>query len=120
MNNGSLWRGIVIVLLVLSAATVIGIGAYNAGMAHGLAESSRAVAAAPPPGAVPYAYYGWHRPWGAGFFPIFPFFFILLVFLALRGLWWRGGWHRGGYGYGCGYDYPPAADRRTDEAHPRS
>ena len=118
MNNGSWWRGVLIALLVLGAAAAIGVGACNAGMAQGIAESSRALAA--PPAGVPYAYYGWHRPWGVGFFPIFPFFFILLVFLAARGLWWRGGWHRGGYGYGCGYGYPPPGDRRPDEAHTRS
>lgn len=116
MNNGSLWRGILIALLVLGAAAAIGVGAYNAGVAQGIAEGGRAVAA-PAPGAVPYAYYGWHRPWGFGFFPIFPFFFILFVFLALRGLWWRGPWYRGA---GCGYGYPPPPDRRPDEAHPRS
>lgn len=116
MNNGSLWRGILIALLVLGVAAAIGVGAYNAGMAHGIAESGRAVAAAPPAAGVPYAYYGWHRPWG--FFPFFPFFSILLVFLILRGLWWRGPW---GYRGGCGYGYyGPRPDQRHDEAHPRS
>ena len=123
MNNSSLWRGILIALLVLAAATAIGVGAYNAGMAQGIAESGRALAA-PPPAGVPYAYYGWHRPWGHGLFPIVQLFFIFFVFLAVRAVWWRGPWHRGGYGYGpgCGYGYgyPPPADRQPDEAHPRS
>jgi len=122
MNNGSLWRGILIALLVVSAAAAIGVGAYNAGVAQGITESGR-VLAAPPSAAVPYAgvpyhYYGWHRPWGVGFFPIFPFFSILFVFLILRAFWWGGPWHRDGWRYGHGYG--PARDQRSDEAHPRS
>ena len=124
MNNGSLWRGILIALLVLGAATAIGVSAYNAGVAQGIAESGRALAAPPAAGVpyagVPYPYYGWHRPWGFGFFPIFPFFFIFFVFLALRGLFWRGPWHRGGWGYGHGYGYGAPPDQRSDEAPPRS
>jgi hypothetical protein len=118
MNNGSLWRGILIALLVLGAAAAIGVGAYNAGVTQGIAESSRALAASPPTAGVPYPYYGWHRPWGFGFFPIFPLFFIFFVFLALRGLFWRGPRYYGGWG--CGYGYGPPPDRRADEAHPRS
>jgi hypothetical protein len=114
-NSATVWRGVLVALLVLGAAAAIGVGAYNAGMAQGIAVSGHALAA-PPPGAVPYAYYGWHRPWGVGFFPIFPFFSILFVFLILRGLWWRGPWYRGGWRGG----YGPPPDRPSDEAHPRS
>jgi hypothetical protein len=95
MNNQSVFRALAIAVLVLAGAAAIGIGAYNAGMAQGIAESARAVAAAPP-GAP--AMYVWPRPWGFGFFPIFPFFFFVFLFFALRGLLWRGPW-RGGCGY---------------------
>ena len=120
MNNGLIWRGILIAILAVGMAAAIGVSAYNAGVAQGIAESGRVVAApAPAPGAPsPYIYpYGWHRH-GGGFFPFFPFFGVLFTFLILRALWWRGPMYRGwdrGYGYG-----PPPADRRPDEAHPRS
>jgi hypothetical protein len=48
MNNRNLARGIAIAVLVIVAAVAIGLGAYNAGVAHGIVESGRAVAAVPP------------------------------------------------------------------------
>lgn len=94
-------RTLLVVLLAASAAATIGYMAYGAGVAHGLAESGR-LAALPGGGPgtnVPYVYV-WHRPWGFGF-GFFPFFFILLWFFLLRGLFWRGrrgwgGWYDGG------------------------
>lgn len=115
MNQSSLWRGILIAVLVIGAAAMIGVGAYNAGMAQGIAQGASAAGAAPP--AVPYYPNAWHRPWGVGLFPIFPFFFLLFFFLILRGLWRGPGYYRG---WGCGYGYPPPSERRADEAHPRS
>ena len=91
-----------LMLGLLLVATVAGVGyyAYSAGVVHGIAESEHAAPGGGPPVVV------WPR-WGFGFgfFPFFPvFFFILIWFLLLRGLFWRGrGWSRGcGWGYGSG------------------
>jgi hypothetical protein len=112
MNNRSLWRALAIAALVIAGAAAIGIGAYNAGVAQGLAESGRVIAA--PPAGTPYVYV-WPRPWGFGFFPFFPIFFFVLFFFVVRGLLWRGPW-RGGWGYG--HDrLPPAFEEWHRRAH---
>jgi hypothetical protein len=117
MNRMSWWRAVAITVLVIAAASAIGFGAYNAGVAQGIAESSRAIT--PPAGAAPYPYpfaYGHHH-WGFGFFPFFPLLFFFLFFFVLRGLFWGGPWRRG---WGCGYGYadgPRRADA-TNEANP--
>ncbi len=121
MNN-RVWRALAIAVLVIAGAAIVGINAYNAGVAHAIAESGRAIAPPPPAGA-PYAYgyYGWPRPWGFGFFPffpIFPIFALLFFFIILRGLLWRGPWHRGGWG--CGYDGLDEWHRRAHGEQPPS
>ena len=80
MDNRSLFRALAIGALVIAAAAAIGVGAYNAGVAQGIAQG----------GVYPYM---WYRPWGFGFFP----FFLLLVpfFIIARILAWRGRWHDG-------------------------
>jgi hypothetical protein len=103
-------RWIAIVAALVFAAVVGGI-AYNAGVAHGLEQSGKIVVAAPgavPAAPYPYAYYGWHRPWGFGFF-FAPFFFIAFWFLIARVLFFGGrGWHhRRGH---CGYRDERATD----------
>lgn len=111
MNNRALFRALAIAALMVAAAAAIGVGAYNAGVAQGIAESGRIIAA-PPPGA-PYAYV---RPWGFGFFPFFPVLFFLLFFFVVRGLLW-GGRGRGG----CGYrSYREDAPTAWDEWHRRA
>jgi len=90
MNN-RLLGGFAIAGLVTVAAAVA-IGSYNAGVAHGLVESGRMIAAAP--AGSPFMYV-WPRPWGFGFFPIFPILFFLLFFFVARGMLWRGRWHSG-------------------------
>lgn len=112
MNSRALWRGVLIATLVIGAAAAIGIGSYNAGVAQGMIESGRAVEL--PPGAVPYPY-GWHRPWGWGFGPIFPLFILFFFFVVLRGLVGGGPW-RGGWRYR--YDgVPPAFEEWHRRAH---
>jgi hypothetical protein len=112
MNNRSLLRALAIAALVIAGATAIGFGAYNAGVAQGIADGGRAIAA--PPAGMPYVYV-WPRPWGFGFFPIFPIFFLLFFFFVVRGLLWRGPRRAG---WGCRYDgVPPAFDEWHRRAH---
>jgi hypothetical protein len=94
MNNRSVFRGLAITALVLALAGFVAMGAYNAGVAQGIAESGRAVG--PPVAGTPYVHV-WHRPWGSGF-GFFPFFFLLFFFFAIRGLFWHG-YRRGPWGY---------------------
>jgi hypothetical protein len=109
MNNRSLLQALAVGAVVLAAAAAIAIGAYNAGVSYGLAEGARAVAA--PPAGTPIYPYGWGRPWGFGFFPVFPFFFLLFFFFVIRGLFWRGPW-RGG----CRYAEQPPAPKPANGA----
>ena len=110
--NTRLFRAMTIGALVIAGAAAIGIGAYNAGVAQGIVESGRMIAA--PPAATPYVYV-WPRPWGFGFFPFFPILFFLFFFVVVRGLLWRGRWH-GGWRYR--YDgVPPAFEEWHRRAH---
>lgn len=115
MDNRYLWRALAITAMVIAVAAAIGIGAYNAGVAQGIAESGRVIA---PPAGAPNVYV-WPRPWGFGFFPFFPIFpllFLLFFFVVVRGLLWRGPW-RGGRAY---YRYdrvPPDFDEWHRRAH---
>ncbi len=104
MSTHYRWIAFVGALLL---AAMVGFAAYQAGVEHGIEQSGKIVVAPPSgtgtpagpyPYPYPYPYYGWHRPWGFGFFG-FPLFF-LFWFLIIRGLFWR----RGRYGYdgGCG------------------
>jgi hypothetical protein len=83
------YRWIPIVAAVVLAA-LVGVMAYNAGVAHGMQATGKMMV-------VP-----WH-PWGFGFF-FGPLFFIFFFFLIARGLFWRGR---------CGYA------RRAVDDHPR-
>jgi hypothetical protein len=111
--RGSRWAA---VLFAVAIALVVGFGAYNIGLSHGLARSAQiAVAPAIAPGTAPvFVYpYGWHRPWGFGF--LFPLVFFGFWFLVLRGFFWRGLWRRGCWGY-AGFD----PSMRFDEWHRRA
>src|SRR6266850_8255475 len=96
MNNRTVFRALAFAALAVAAAVAIGIGAYNAGVAQGIAESGRLIAA--PPAGTPYVYV-WPRPWGFGFFPFFPLLFLVLFFFfVMRALLWKARWH-GGWRY---------------------
>jgi hypothetical protein len=103
MNNSIRWAVLVGALLLASA---VGFWAYQAGVAQGIEQSGKIVVPAPgaypsqypPPYPPPYPYYGWHRPWGFGFF-FGPLFFLAFWLIVVRGLFWR---RRYGYGGGCG------------------
>ena len=112
MNNRQLFRALAVGALILAGASAIGIGAYNAGVAQGIAETSRMIAA--PQAGTPYVYV-WPRPWGFGFFPFFPLLFLFLFFFVVRGVLWRGRWHGGGrYRY---EGVPPAFEEWHRRAH---
>ena len=110
MDNRTL-RALVMVALVIAGGAAIAIGAYNAGVARGVAETGRMIAA--PLAGAPYVYV-WPRPWGFGF-PFFPILFFLFFFFVVRGMLWRGRWH-GGWRYR--YDgVPPMFDEWHRRAH---
>jgi hypothetical protein len=113
MNNRYVWRALAIAVLIIAAGAAIGIGAYNAGVAQGIAESGRITAV--PPAGTP-AVYVWPRPWGFGFFPVFPLFVLLFFFFVARGLFGRGPW-RGGCGYYRYDGVPPQFDEWHRRAH---
>src|SRR2546428_5638985 len=77
-------RGIVGLIVTLVIALIVGVGAYNLGVAQGVATSGTAVAA-------PAVYYHPFFFGGFGFF--FPLLFFVLIFLLLRSAFW-GGWGR--------------------------
>src|SRR6266498_3771686 len=97
MNNAQRWA---VILGALLLAAVVGGMAYNAGIAHGIEQSAKIVAAPAGAPAPYYPYpYGWYRPWGFGFF-FGPFFFIIFCLMIFRAIFWSSAWHRrGGY---CG------------------
>ena len=85
MRRG-LW--IVALLVVILGGIAIGVGAYNAGVSHGLAQTGHAVEVVRDP--------GW------GFFPfglfLFPLFFFLIFGIARAAFWgrrWSGPGHEG-------------------------
>ena len=119
MNRSVIFR-IVMALVLLGALGAIGVFAYNAGVARGIAANVQAPAsgsAAAPLVYPPYAY--WHRSpfFGFGGFGCFgvliPLFLVFLAFAALRGLFWHGPhhWRRMGYGpWGMHPTGDPGAD----------
>ena len=80
-----------VLLLVILAGVAIGVGAYHAGVAHGLAESGDRWTGGP----------GGRARRVVGFFPfgifLFPLFFFLIFGLLRAAFWgrrWRGYGHR--------------------------
>ena len=111
------WRRWLGALFAIALVVLAGVYVYDLGVAHGLREGAAATGAAG--GYTPY--FGWGRPWGFGFFP---FFFILLWFVVVRGLLWRGRWWHGPGGRGHGSDdgrrgVPPAFEEWHRRAHDR-
>jgi hypothetical protein len=121
--NRKVVLGILLALVLIAGAVSLAVYAYNAGVAQGLVESGKL--ADLPPGAEGrlYPYYGgpfwFHRPFGFGFFGCFgPLFFILLLFLLIRGLWWGGPWGwRHGWKYYHEGGVPPAFETWHRQAH---
>ena len=92
------------IIVTLAIAAIVGIGAYQLGVAQGLATTGTAVA--------PALYY--HPFFFGGFGFLFPLLFIFLVFALIRGAF--GGWGRR-YGGGWGGGYYQSPRERLEELH---
>jgi hypothetical protein len=113
MQGINRWAAISLAMVAVLIAVGIGAGAYQAGIAHGLALQIPA-GTTPPEVAYGWYGYGWHRPWGFGLF--FPFFFVLLWIAVLRGIFW-GGRRRWHYYYRHWDDMPSRFDEWHRRAH---
>jgi hypothetical protein len=89
-------RGIVGLIFTLVVAAIVGVGAYNLGVAQGIATTGTAVAA-------PAVYY--HPFFFGGFGFLFPLLFFFLFLFLLRGAFW-GGWGRRYGGPAHGWEDP--------------
>jgi hypothetical protein len=128
--NRRLVLGILLTILVIVGAVGIGVSAYQAGVARGVAESARLVdpETGEPRGDGPFYpyYYGrpfGFRPFGFGFGflgLLFPIFFFFLLFWLLRGLFWRGPWGWRGHRAGWPEDVPPMFEEWHRRAHGQS
>ena len=108
MNKPRIWRGVWIAVLGIGITVAIATGAYQAGLANGLASSGHALVEQPGAGTLAWSH------GGHGFF-FAPFFFLLFLLLLARGLFWRRSW-RGG----CGHRHhgiPPAFEEWHRRAH---
>ena len=112
------------VLLTFAVIALVGLFAYNFGVAQGAAQGGAVVTAPAAPGSavapvfVYPRHWGWG--WGFGFSPLFALFWIFLFFALLRRLWWGPRWYRR-----CGYYGHPYYDRYyerpdLDEWHRRA
>jgi hypothetical protein len=93
MNRSIVFK-IILTLVLIGAVVGLGVIVFNAGVAHGAALAARLPQGeglrALPFHAMPHArmYYGFG---GFGFLGLLvPIFLILLIFFAIRGLFWRG------------------------------
>jgi len=115
MSGGFVVR-VFLVLVVLAIVAGIGVAAYNAGWAQGLAASTQEGAVV-----APYAYQPFYFPgFGFALFCLVPV--LLFLLFPLFGLWrgpWGRGWHR--YSGEWGQRVPPPFEewhRRAHEAQP--
>ena len=87
-------------LLAVVLSVVLGVAAYRAGVAHGLAVNPSA----------PLAGMGW---WAYGAHPfgfVLPLFFVFVWIVVAKMFFWRAGWHRHGLG-------PMGSSERLDQWH---
>jgi hypothetical protein len=98
MNRNIIFR-IIMALVLLAALVGIGVFAFNAGVARGLATNLPVPAGSNGTVPLPYPYYGMHFGFpffGFGCFGVLiPLFLLFLVFGAFRALMWHGPrrWH---------------------------
>ena len=84
-------RRIGLAIAVIIGALLVGVGAYQAGLAQGVAQGVVTTGQGAP--ALPYGY--WYHPFGFGFGFLgflLPLAFIFLLFAAFRGGRGRGNW----------------------------
>jgi hypothetical protein len=121
--NGRTIARILLAIVLIGGAITLGIGAYNAGVTAGLAQTGQVVVAnggyLAPGGA--YIGYGWGFGWGHGF-GFFGFLGGLLFLFLLVGLFRAafGGPRRGwdpGYGPGRRHGWGSGWEDRAREAH---
>ncbi|HEU4572757.1 MAG TPA: hypothetical protein VFR93_08710 [Candidatus Limnocylindrales bacterium] len=121
--NGRTIARILLAIVLIGGAITLGIGAYNAGVTAGLAQTGQVVVAnggyLAPGGA--YIGYGWGFGWGHGF-GFFGFLGGLLFLFLLIGLFRAafGGPRRGwgpGYGPGRRHGWGSGWEDRAREAH---
>ena len=91
-------RGIGIIVTLVIAA-IVGVGAYQLGLAQGLGATGTAVA--------PAVYY--HPFFFGGF--LFPLLFLFFIFFLIRGAFWGWGGRRYGGGWGGHGDYQSPRER---------
>src|SRR5437762_2113387 len=108
-GRSSMFRWVPLVLVVLVSVGV-GMLAYNAGLARGLASSAQAG------GAAPMVWPGyWFHPFGF----VFPLFFLFFWFAAARFLFWGGPWRRRWH-YAPTQGVPPMFEEWHRQAHERT
>ena len=97
---------IFVALLVVLGGVAIGVGAYNAGVSHGLTQAGHASqivrVVGPPEGFFPFGLF------------LFPLFFFGIIFL-LRAAFWGRRWH-GGHPHGGSWE---GRDRMSEDWHRR-
>lgn len=113
--NRPVWLRWLGALSAIALLALLGVYIYNLGLAHGLAEGAKVGSLGGGDGPV----FGWWRPWGFGFFPLFPF--LILLWIVLRAFFWRGAWYRRRW-YGSGWNdgrggVPPAFEEWHRRAH---
>jgi hypothetical protein len=96
-------RAAIGIIFTLVIAAIVGVGAYQLGLAQGLGATGTAVA--------PVVYYPHYFFGGFGF--LFPLLFIFFIFALMRGA--SRGWGRS-YGGGWGPGYPGPRER-IEELH---
>ena len=119
MSNRFRWAAM---LLTLALVAAVGVFTYDLGVAHGVAQVAPTVVAPGAPGSpgnvVPYVFYPRPYGWGFGIFPFFGLFWLALIFLFARRLWWGPRWYGRGYGWrGCYGRTAPEFDERRRRAH---
>ena len=108
MSRVSIVFRIILTIMLLAVVAGLGVFAYNAGVAQGLAQNVPASAAAPSGNAYvyPYAAMPFYGPFGFHFFGflgcLVPLFLLCLFFGVLRALIWYGPRHHlhGRHGWG--------------------